>query len=158
MEKAIVNTSLGPVILKGDQSGLRSLQFTNHTPPPLSTPVPSPLEKATDQVEKYFNGSLKSFDLNLNLQGTPFQKAVWKELMEIPWGHRLTYMQLANKLKNPTAVRAVAAAIGKNPLLVVIPCHRVIGSNGSLTGYAAGLQRKQWLLEHEQANNQQRLF
>lgn len=158
VEQIHIHTSLGPAILKGNITGLQSLQFTDDVPPPLPMRVPLVLEKAVNQVADYFRGNLKSFDLEFNLQGTSFQQAVWKELLKIPWGQRVTYLELATNLGNPAAVRAVAAAIGKNPLLVIIPCHRVIGSNGSLTGYAGGLGRKQWLLNHEKTKEQLRLF
>lgn len=159
MGETIIHTDLGPILLKGTAKGLVSLQFTDHQSPSRhSSVIPSFLEEAKDQLEDYFSGNRKNFDLELSFQGTPFQESVWKRLLEIPWGQRITYLDLAKGLGNPTAIRAVAAAVGKNPLLVVVPCHRVIGSNGSLTGYAAGLQRKQWLLEHESQTGQQRLF
>ena len=158
MEQTLIHTSLGPAVLQGNRTGLQSLQFLDDSPPPPAGNVSSHLEKAANQISDYFRGTLKVFDLELDLQGTSFQQAVWKELLEIPWGQQITYLQLATKLGIPASVRAVAAAIGKNPLLVIIPCHRVVGSNGSLTGYAGGLQRKQWLLEHEYQGGQQRLF
>ena len=158
MEQTLIHTSLGPAVLQGNRTGLQSLQFLDDSPPPPAGNVPSHLEKSANQISDYFRGTLKVFDLELDLQGTSFQQAVWKELLEIPWGQQITYLQLATKLGIPASVRAVAAAIGKNPLLVIIPCHRVVGSNGSLTGYAGGLQRKQWLLEHEYQGGQQRLF
>lgn len=159
MEETLIHTHLGPILLKGTEKGLISLQFPDYQPTPRhSAVIPPFLEAAKGQLEEYFSGNRKNFDLELNFQGTPFQQSVWKRLLEIPWGRRITYSDLAKGLGSPTAIRAVAAAVGKNPLLVVVPCHRVIGSNGSLTGYAAGLQRKQWLLEHESQTGQQRLF
>lgn len=91
-------------------------------------------------------------------QGTPFQKNIWDSLTQIPYGKTLSYMQLAKQLGTPLAIRAIARAIGQNPLWIIVPCHRVIGSDGSLVGYAGGLWRKQWLLEHESPSLQQRLF
>ncbi|NJW55210.1 methylated-DNA--[protein]-cysteine S-methyltransferase, partial [Salinimicrobium oceani] len=98
------------------------------------------------------------FNLKLNPQGTEFQKKVWQALLNIPYGRTASYMELSKEIGDPLAIRAVAAANGKNPLWILIPCHRVIGSDGSLTGYAGGLWRKKWLLEHEQQEKQQSLF
>jgi methylated-DNA-[protein]-cysteine S-methyltransferase len=98
------------------------------------------------------------FSLKLNPEGTPFQKQVWNELQKIPFGKTISYLELSKRLGDVKAIRAVANANGKNPLWIVVPCHRVIGTDGSLTGYAGGLHRKQWLLEHESLNKQQSLF
>jgi methylated-DNA-[protein]-cysteine S-methyltransferase len=106
-------------------------------------------EEAAFQLKAYFAEKLTKFDLPLRQDGTEFQNKVWKELMEIPFGKTITYGQLATKLGDPSYVRAVGAANGKNPLAIVVPCHRVIGANGSLVGYAGGLQRKKWLLNFE---------
>jgi len=115
-----------------------------------ATPVTSPILKETiKQLDEYFEGTRKEFDLPLNQPGSDFQQGVWKELLKIPYGSTITYGRQSNQMKNPLAIRAIAAANGKNNLWVIVPCHRVIGSNGSLTGYAGGLWRKQWLLEHE---------
>jgi methylated-DNA-[protein]-cysteine S-methyltransferase len=101
---------------------------------------------------------LFGFQLKLNPQGTPFQKKVWESLHEIPFGKTTSYLELSRKLGNQKAIRAVAAANGKNPLWIVVPCHRVIGTDGSLTGYAGGLWRKKWLLELENPSSQTSLF
>jgi len=101
------------------------------------------------QLNDYFSGSRKSFDLVLEQHGTPFQKQVWQALLTIPFGQLASYRDMAQLINNPKAVRAVGAANGKNPISIIVPCHRVIGSNGTLTGYAGGLERKQWLLQHE---------
>ncbi|MGZ3920760.1 MAG: methylated-DNA--[protein]-cysteine S-methyltransferase [Bacteroidia bacterium] len=107
------------------------------------------IEKAQKQLSDYFNGTLKEFDLPLNLRGTDFQQKVWNELCTIDYGRTLSYLQLARQLGDEKCIRAAASANGKNPFAIVIPCHRVIGTNGSLTGYAGELWRKQWLLDHE---------
>jgi len=107
------------------------------------------IEKAKDQLADYFEGNLKQFDLPLNLRGTDFQQKVWKELCTIDYGKTLSYLQLAKQLGDEKCIRAAASANGKNPFAIVVPCHRVIGTNGSLTGYAGELWRKQWLLDHE---------
>jgi methylated-DNA-[protein]-cysteine S-methyltransferase len=111
-----------------------------------STPL---LQAAITQLEEYFAGSRKIFDMPIKQQGTPFQQQVWEQLLQIKYGSTISYAQQSNQMNSPLAIRAIAAANGKNSLWIVVPCHRVIGSDGSLTGYAGGLWRKQWLLEHE---------
>ena len=110
------------------------------------------------QLQEYFEGKRTDFDLKLNPKGTEFQQKVWKSLLDIPYGKTVSYMDQTKKLGDVKAIRAVASANGKNPLWIVVPCHRVIGTNGSLTGYAGGLSRKKWLLEHENPFTQQSLF
>jgi methylated-DNA-[protein]-cysteine S-methyltransferase len=107
------------------------------------------LQLAIKQLDQYFAGERIDFDLPLQQAGTPFQQEVWLELLRISYGKTMSYAQLSKEMKNPLAIRAIAAANGKNKLWIIVPCHRVIGSDGSLTGYAGGLWRKQWLLEHE---------
>lgn len=116
------------------------------------------IQQIKKQFEEYFNGARKSFNIKLSPEGTEFQKKVWSELLNIPYGKTATYQQMANTLGDPRVIRAAASANGKNPISIVIPCHRVIGSDGSLTGYAGGLHRKKWLLEHENPSAQQSLF
>jgi len=116
------------------------------------------LQECVTQLDEYFNGTRKEFDLKLNPQGTDFQKRVWNELLEIPFGKSRTYLEQSKYFGDVKAIRAVASANGKNPIWIVIPCHRVIGSDGSLTGYAGGIWRKKWLLEHESGVKQQSLF
>ncbi len=118
----------------------------------LSTLV---LEKAIVQLTEYFDGKRKSFDLPINLNGTEFQVKSWKQLAVIPYGETITYKELAARVGNEKAVRAVGGANNKNKLPIVIPCHRVIGSNGKLIGFAGGLDKKEWLLEHEKKHNGQ---
>jgi methylated-DNA-[protein]-cysteine S-methyltransferase len=107
------------------------------------------LQEAVKQLQEYFDGERKKFDLPLKQPGTDFQQLVWKQLLEIEYGKTITYGRQSLLMKSPLAIRAIAAANGKNNLWVIVPCHRVIGSNGSLTGYAGGLWRKKWLLAHE---------
>jgi len=109
----------------------------------------APLPKALRQLEEYFAGSRRVFDLPLALRGTPFQQRVWQALSEIPFGETWSYGQLAKRIGNPKASRAVGLANGSNPISILVPCHRVIGADGSLTGYGGGMERKQWLLRHE---------
>ena len=116
------------------------------------------IETAKKQFEEYFKGNRTQFTIKLAPEGTEFQKKVWKELQEIQYGKTMTYQQMAHQLGNPKVIRAAASANGKNPISIIIPCHRVIGSDGSLIGYAGGLHRKKWLLEHENPVKQQSLF
>jgi methylated-DNA-[protein]-cysteine S-methyltransferase len=112
-------------------------------------PVKKISQQKTIQLDEYFEGSRKDFDFPFRQKGTPFQLGVWDELLNIPYGKTISYLQLSQRLGNVKAIRAVGTANGRNNLPIVVPCHRVIGSNGSLTGYGGGLWRKQWLLEHE---------
>jgi methylated-DNA-[protein]-cysteine S-methyltransferase len=157
METAFIHTPLGFAKLDGDENGLASITVLNDEIP-ISTVIPELLEDAVYQLQEYFEGSRDSFSLTLNPNGTDFQKRVWDALQDIPYGKTLSYLELSKILGNVKAIRAVAAANGKNPLWIVIPCHRVIGSDGSLTGYAGGLHRKKWLLDHESPAKQQSLF
>lgn len=108
-------------------------------------------ENVTSQLRQYFDGQRRAFELLTQAKGTPFQKKVWKALLEIPYGETWTYGQLAQHIGQPTASRAVGMANGRNPLSIIVPCHRVIGASGELTGYGGGIERKRWLLAHESA-------
>jgi methylated-DNA-[protein]-cysteine S-methyltransferase len=122
--------------------------------------LPSVLRKCIDELKAYFAGELRSFSIPLKQQGSEFQQRVWNELLNIPFGKTISYLDLARRLGDPKVIRAAGTANGRNQLAIIVPCHRVIGSDGSLTGYAGGLGRKQWLLEHEQKifNGVQKLF
>jgi methylated-DNA-[protein]-cysteine S-methyltransferase len=109
----------------------------------------APLSAAMRQLTEYFEGTRREFDLPLRLQGTVFQTRVWRELTEIPYGQTWSYGQLAKRIDKPSASRAVGLANGRNPISILVPCHRVIGADGSLTGYGGGIERKRWLLVHE---------
>ena len=109
----------------------------------------APLSAAVRQLTEYFAGTRREFDLPLRLQGTTFQTRVWRELTEIPYGQTWSYGQLAHRIAKPSASRAVGLANGRNPISILVPCHRVIGADGSLTGYGGGIERKRWLLVHE---------
>lgn len=115
----------------------------------VDEPQTEVLKKTVQQLDEYFAGERKTFDLPIKQTGTDFQQEVWRELLKIDYGKTITYGQQSNNMNSPLAIRAIAAANGKNNLWVVVPCHRVIGADGNLTGYAGGLWRKQWLLEHE---------
>lgn len=157
METAYVETPLGVAKLIGDETGLSYLSLLDESLK-LTDVIPEVLEDAVYQLNEYFAGKRTEFSLQLNPEGTPFQQKVWQALQEIPYGQTVTYGELSKSLGDPKAIRAVASANGKNPLWIVIPCHRVIGSDGSLTGYAGGLVRKKWLLEHESPTKQLSLF
>ena len=118
----------------------------DHKPTPAETPL---LKEVVKQMGEYFAGTRKTFDFPIKQSGTDFQQQVWQELLKIDYGTTISYYQQSQRMNSPLAIRAIASANGKNNLWVVVPCHRVVGSNGSLTGYAGGLWRKQWLLEHE---------
>jgi len=164
-----VASPIGPLLLTSDGSALTGLHMS--TPgsgadehAPLSAwgvddaarawvaddTVP-PFPVAREQLAAYFAGRLTVFDLPLALHGTEFQRRVWAALREIPFGETISYAELARRVSNVAAVRAVGAANGRNPIPIIVPCHRVIGSDGSLTGFGGGLERKRWLLEHEGA-------
>jgi methylated-DNA-[protein]-cysteine S-methyltransferase len=157
MATAYINTPLGSAKLEGDENGLTYVTLLE-TDEPESKIIPEDLEDAVYQLNEYFEGKRQNFDLLLNPEGTEFQKKVWAALLEIPFGKTISYLELSMKLGDVKAIRAVASANGKNPLWIIIPCHRVIGSDGSLTGYAGGLHRKKWLLNHESPSKQQTLF
>ncbi|WP_250433727.1 methylated-DNA--[protein]-cysteine S-methyltransferase [Hanstruepera flava] len=157
MESCIIQSPLGYTKIIGDENGIQTVTVLN-SDEMFSDIIPETLEDCAYQLNEYFNGKRQSFDLKLNPQGTDFQKQVWNELLKIPFGKTASYLDLSKKLGDVKAIRAVANANGKNPIWIIIPCHRIIGSDGSLTGYAGGLHRKQWLLEHESPFKQQRLF
>ena len=157
MESCIIKSPLGFTKITGNEDGIDSITVLN-SEEKITDIIPVELEDYVIQLNEYFKGSRKQFDLKLNPQGTAFQKKVWDELLKIPYGKTISYLELSKKLGDVKAIRAVASANGKNPIWIIIPCHRVIGSDGSLTGYAGGLQRKKWLLEHESPYKQQSLF
>jgi methylated-DNA-[protein]-cysteine S-methyltransferase len=154
---AYYKTPIGIARIVGDEGGISSISVIDGKDE-SSNNIPDCLKDCVTQLEEYFQGTRKSFNLNLNPQGTEFQKEVWRSLQQIPYGETITYLKQSEEFGDVKAIRAIAAANGKNPLWIVIPCHRVIGSNGSLTGYAGGLWRKRWLLEHENPPIQQSLF
>ena len=157
MQTCYIETPLGHAKIVGDKNGIMSVSILN-TQEELSQVIPESLLECVTQLKDYFTNKRKTFDLKLNPEGTTFQKKVWKQLDTIPYGKTISYLDLSKQLGDPKAIRAVAGANGKNPLWIIVPCHRVIGSDGSLTGYAGGLHRKQWLLEHESPYKQQSLF
>ena len=156
METTYIKTPLGIARIEGDENGVSAISVLDEGT--ISISIPEILQNAVSQLNEYFEGKRLNFDLKLNPKGTDFQKKVWKGLLQIPYGKTRTYLEQSKVLGDVKAIRAVASANGKNPLWIVVPCHRVIGSDGSLTGYAGGLWRKKWLLEHENPTMQQSLF
>ena len=157
METAIIKTLIGFTEIVGDENGISKIQVFDEVQK-ISQKIPDSLQVPVTQIQDYFEGKRTQFNFKLNPKGTEFQQKVWQELLNIPFGKTMSYQELSIKLGDIKAIRAVANANGKNPLWIVVPCHRVIGSDGSLTGYAGGLWRKKWLLEHENPLNQQSLF
>ena len=157
METCIISSPLGFTKIVGDDDGIVSITVLN-SEEKITDIIPVELEDCVFQLQEYFDGKRKAFDIKLNPEGTDFQKKVWNQLLEIPYGKTLSYLELSKQLGDVKAIRAVAKANAKNPIWIIIPCHRVIGSDGSLTGYAGGLNRKKWLLEHESPYKQTSLF
>ena len=157
MEVCIIKSPLGFTKITGDNDGVSSIIVLN-SEEEVTDIIPDCLQDCVYQLQEYFEGTRKSFDLQLNPDGTDFQRKVWDALLNIPYGKTVSYLDLSKQLGDVKAIRAVANANGKNPLWIVVPCHRVIGSDGSLTGYAGGLHRKKWLLDHESPYKQQSLF
>ncbi|MDX1676986.1 methylated-DNA--[protein]-cysteine S-methyltransferase [Arsukibacterium sp.] len=147
MYQQTISCPLGQVQIYATDNGICEIYLGFKT---ATADRPSVLTKeAARQLAHYFAGSLTQFNLPLTASGTAFQQQVWRALSALPFGQTCSYADIAREIANPKAVRAVGAANGKNPIAIVVPCHRVIGSNGSLTGYAGGLTNKAWLLEHE---------
>lgn len=158
IDVAYIQTPLGIASITGNEKGVQAVSILSDQKQKPSDNVPQSLSAVVTQLKEYFNGQRTDFDLILNPQGTEFQQKVWQELAKIPFGSTVTYLDMAKRLGDPKCIRAAATANGKNPLWIIIPCHRVIGSDGSLTGYAGGLWRKKWLLAHESPVKQQSLF
>ena len=156
METVYIKTPLGTARIIGDENGISTISVSDEGE--ISATIPMVLQEAVFQLDDYFEGKRINFTFKLNPSGTEFQQKVWQELLEIPFGKTMSYLELSKKMGDVKAIRAVASANGKNPLWIVVPCHRVIGTDGSLTGYAGGLWRKKWLLEHESPSGQQTLF
>ena len=151
-----IETPLGITEISGCELGISKISIVENGI--VSEIISENLQVAVTQLQEYFSGTRTNFDFKIDFSGTDFQKMVWTELLKIPFGKTISYLALAKKLGNPKVIRAAASANGKNPLWIVVPCHRVIGTDGSLTGYAGGVWRKKWLLEHENPTQQQILF
>lgn len=149
--RTYLESPLGAIEIVGEMSGVRSISFVEQVAVP-SEDLPDCLKECREQLEEYFAGARTVFSLKLSPEGTAFQRLVWEKLLEIPCGETRSYRELAVAVGNHQAVRAVGRANGANGLNIVIPCHRVVGSDGSLTGYEGGLWRKEWLLNHERCS------
>jgi methylated-DNA-[protein]-cysteine S-methyltransferase len=144
-----IPSPIGDLQLAGDGHALSSLHTAPHSPGPGWERDDHAFEAARTQLQEYFAGERSVFDLDLAMRGTEFQLRVWDALTQIPYGEHISYGELALRVGAPGAARAVGLANGRNPVSIVVPCHRVIGANGTLTGYGGGLERKRWLLDHE---------
>ncbi|MEO7067071.1 MAG: methylated-DNA--[protein]-cysteine S-methyltransferase [Rhodanobacter sp.] len=157
-----IDSPVGPLRLIADAGGLREMLFEKENHPTVMQPEwvrdSKPLARAHRQLDEYFAGKRQTFDLTLNPHGTPFQLSVWMQLRQIPYGTTISYGELARRVGNPAASRAVGAANGRNPLSIIVPCHRVIGSSGKLTGFGGGLPAKEFLLGLERRTLKGDLF
>ncbi|MGD8112747.1 methylated-DNA--[protein]-cysteine S-methyltransferase [Vibrio sp. TRT 17S01] len=149
----IISTPLGKLTLQASDEGITGTWFETHTTKPEQLGIESPshfvLQQAAKELTEYFAGKRTTFEVAVAASGTDFQRKVWQALRTIPYGQTWSYQQLAEAIDNPKAVRAVGLANGKNPVSIIVPCHRVIGKNGKLTGYAGGVERKEALLKLE---------
>jgi methylated-DNA-[protein]-cysteine S-methyltransferase len=156
IQRAFLETPVGFLEINCSPKGIRSIEFIDFRV--RITRTPACLKECKEQLREYFKGKRKKFDLPLDLQGTPFQLKVWNEILKIPYGKTITYLELAKRVGDVKALRAVGGANASNPASILVPCHRVLGMDGKLVGYAGGLWRKKWLLEHEEAIAQLDLF
>ncbi len=140
---------MGSIEIIGDASGISGIRFAGRSAPARSIPPPPTLTDAVKQLGEYFDGSRKEFSLKLHMQGTDFERKAWRALRMVPYGRTASYGEVARTLGKPGAARAVGRANHRNPFVIVIPCHRIIGADGGLVGYGGGLWRKRWLLNHE---------
>ncbi len=150
MHEVVIDTPIGRVRLAANADALVRLDLPNRVDAPLAPHTDHPVLKETiAQLEAYFAGELQTFDVPIAFEGTEFQRLAWHALVDIPYATTRSYAEQARAIGRPTAARAVGAANGKNPIAIIVPCHRVIGGNGSLTGYGGGVETKRWLLDHE---------
>ncbi len=148
--KVYYQSEIGWLEIIGSERAIKAINFVEAAPErPKPAEMPPPVAQCLQQLDEYFKGKRQEFLLDLEPEGTDFQKVVWQQLITIPYGRTVSYLDIAKAIGNEKSVRAVGLANGRNPISVVIPCHRVIGSDGSLTGYGGGLWRKEWLLKHE---------
>ena len=145
----VVPSPIGELTLTARDDKLTGLFVERPEPPAEAVRAEEPFEDVIEQLDRYWRGEQKTFDVAIEPTGTPFQESVWRALLDIPYGETISYRELAEWIGNPRAVRAVGAANGRNPISIIVPCHRVIGSDGSLVGYGWGLERKQTLLDLE---------
>lgn len=156
-QTAYYKTPIGTAKIEGNSNGIVAITVIDEAVE-TSKNIPNCLQDCVQQLEEYFKGIRTVFNLKLKPKGSTFQQKVWEELQKVSFGKTRTYLEQSKELGNVKAIRAVAAANGENPIWIVTPCHRIIGSDGSLTGYAGGIWRKKWLLNHESSLKQQSLF
>ena len=156
MPQSFITSPLGLIRIKASADGISEMLFVDEQSGENDSSAI--IDKTVSQLTEYFEGKRQTFDLPLSPIGTSFQQNVWKQLQQISYGITCSYLDIAKSLGDPNAIRAVGAANGKNPIAIVIPCHRVIATNGKLTGYAGGLWRKEWLLNFESSKEQEELF
>ena len=154
--KTHYRSPIGLIQVIGSSDGISSVSFADDAA--HDDEIPTALQDCVSQLDEYFGGKRKEFSLKLDLQGTAFQKNVWRELQRIPFGKTVSYLDVATAVGTRDSTRAVGRANGQNPIVIIVPCHRVIGSDGSLTGYGGGLWRKRWLLDFESSTRQDSLF
>ena len=152
MYKAYYNSPIGIVEIVSDENNIIELSFVENAKENNLQAGPQILKSALQQIEEYFQGKRSVFDLKLKAEGTEFQQRVWNCLVEVPYGNTACYGEIAAAVGNSKASRAVGGANNKNKIAIIVPCHRIVGADGSLTGYAGGLWRKEWLLKHEKDN------
>lgn len=157
IQATFYKTPIGTAKIEGTLEGISAITVLDEEIE-SSVNIPVCLKNCVTQLDEYFQGNRTAFNLKLNPQGTEFQQKVWNALLKVPFGKIRTYLEQTKTIGDVKAIRAVASANGKNPIWIVIPCHRIIGSDGSLTGYASGIWRKKWLLNHESPSKQQSLF
>jgi len=158
LETTYYKSPIGILKIIGNDEGIQIIDYTEENSFEKKAIASSVIKKCILQLDEYFSGKRKEFSLKLNPQGTNFQVKVWQELLNVSYGKTRSYLQQSKALGDVKAIRAVGTANGKNPISIIVPCHRIIGSDGSLTGYAGGIWRKKWLLEHESGYKQQTLF
>ncbi len=157
-ETIYYKSPIGILEIIGTEKEIQSINFKNEDFSTKLEATSNEIRKCVVQLDEYFSKKRKDFNLNLSTKGTQFQQKVWNELLKVPFGKTRSYLEQSKELGDVKAIRAVASANGKNPISIIVPCHRIIGSDGSLTGYAGGIWRKKWLLEHESGYKQQTLF
>lgn len=157
LDIAVISSPLGALEISGNEDGVQKIMFQDDAKA-FTEDIPESLTLAVSELQNYFSKKTQDFTFKLNPQGTDFQKKVWLQLAKIPFSKTSTYLDMAKQLGDVKVIRAAASANGKNPISIVIPCHRVIGSDGSMTGYAGGIWRKEWLLNHESIHPQGTLF
>lgn len=149
MNRCVIPTPIGHIAICEEDGAICAIDFTEGGLYPPATPL---LAEAARQLNAYFDGTLTEFDLPIRMEGTAFRMQCWQALRTIPYGETISYGEQAKRIGNPKAVRAVGGANHRNPISIVVPCHRVIGADGSMTGYGGGVDRKTWLLDHERRN------